>query len=105
MPSWGSSAMNEIQRINPPSSVVISERKYPVITENPSWTQICGCRGAAQRTVLRPQLSRLLITNISLCPTTVGNLRSEDLSLLIKSTAAGAPLGYWLGACTLVPHI
>lgn len=27
----------------------------------------------------------------------VGNLRSEDYSLLIKSQLIGAPIGYWIG--------
>jgi hypothetical protein len=33
--------MNEIQRINPPSAVILNERKYPVITNDPSFTDIC----------------------------------------------------------------
>jgi hypothetical protein len=33
--------MNEIHRINPPTSVVLNERKYPVITNEPTWSQIC----------------------------------------------------------------
>lgn len=60
--------MNEIQRISPPTSVVLNERKYPVITNDPSWSQI------------------------------LGNLRSEDISLLVKATAIGAPIGYWIGS-------
>lgn len=59
--------MNEIHRINPPSSVVLNERKYPVITTEPSWSQIFGA------------------------------LRSEDYSLLAKAAAVGAPIGYWIG--------
>eukprot|EP00775_Hariotina_reticulata_P010649 gene10649-10808_t len=34
--------MNEIYRITPPSGVILNERKYPVITNNPTWSQICS---------------------------------------------------------------
>ncbi|WIA19339.1 hypothetical protein OEZ86_005688 [Tetradesmus obliquus] len=60
--------MNEIHRINPPTSVVLSERKYPVITNEPSWSQIFA------------------------------GLRSDDYKLLLQSTAIGAPIGYWIGS-------
>jgi hypothetical protein len=59
--------MNEIQRITPPSGVVLSERKYPVITNNPTFSQIFG------------------------------NMRGEDWNLLAKATVAGAPVGYYIG--------
>eukprot|EP00878_Enallax_costatus_P002471 GHUV01002651.1.p1 GENE.GHUV01002651.1~~GHUV01002651.1.p1 ORF type:complete len:112 (+),score=21.05 GHUV01002651.1:120-455(+) len=66
--------MNEIQRITPPSGVVLNERKYPVISNNPSFSQIFG------------------------------NMRSEDWSLLAKSTVAGAPVGYYIGSKALNPR-
>lgn len=47
--------MNEIHRINPPSSVVLSERKYPVITNNPSWSQICEWGGRSRPQALPAQ--------------------------------------------------
>jgi hypothetical protein len=39
--------MNEIQRINPPSGVILNERKYPVITNDPSFSDICESAGAS----------------------------------------------------------
>lgn len=66
--------MNEIQRINPPTSVVLSERPYPVITETPSWGQI------------------------------LGSLRTDDYGLLLKSVAVGAPVGYWIGSKSWAPR-
>jgi hypothetical protein len=33
--------MNEIHRINPPTGVILNERKYPVITNDPSLSMIC----------------------------------------------------------------
>lgn len=60
--------MSEIQRINPPTGVILNERKYPVITNDPSLSDIFG------------------------------NLRSEDYTLLIKSQLIGAPVGYWIGS-------
>ncbi|KAF8058853.1 hypothetical protein HT031_005421 [Scenedesmus sp. PABB004] len=60
--------MNEIHRITPPSSVVLNERKFPVITNEPTWSQIFG------------------------------TLRREDYWLLLRATAVGAPVGYWIGS-------
>lgn len=36
--------MSEIQRINPPTGVILNERKYPVITNDPSLSDICKCQ-------------------------------------------------------------
>lgn len=33
--------------LTPPSAVVLNERKFPVITENPTWSQICTCLATA----------------------------------------------------------
>lgn len=35
--------MSEIHRITPPSTVILNERKYPVITNDPSFSDICEC--------------------------------------------------------------
>jgi hypothetical protein len=35
--------MSEISRITPPSTVVLNERKYPVISNDPSLSDICKC--------------------------------------------------------------
>jgi hypothetical protein len=48
-------------------------------------------------------LSQEVLTGqLVVCCGAVGNLRSEDYSLLIKSQLIGAPIGYWIGekACT-----
>jgi hypothetical protein len=36
-----------LHQITPPSAVVLDERKYPVITEDPSWSQICEPQGGS----------------------------------------------------------
>jgi hypothetical protein len=33
--------MSEISRITPPSTVILNERPYPVITNDPSFSDIC----------------------------------------------------------------
>lgn len=86
--------MNEIHRINPPTSVVLSERKYPVITNEPSWSQICT-PPAGPCTLLENLVMQLNLTR-ALVPAVAG-LRSDDYKLLLQSTAIGAPIGYWIG--------
>ncbi|KIY99859.1 hypothetical protein MNEG_8102 [Monoraphidium neglectum] len=53
-----------LRQITPPSAVVLDERKYPVITEDPSWSQIFS------------------------------SYRTEDYKLLGAAVAIGAPWGY-----------
>lgn len=95
--------MNEIYRITPPSGVVLNERKYPVITNNPTWSQICVLcvllQLIASNSVVAPSTTLQLFDcccTIS-CLYAVGTLRSEDISFLAKATLAGAPIGYWIG--------
>lgn len=40
---------------------------------------------------------RLLTSSLPCALCAVGNLRSDDYSLLIKSQLIGAPIGYWIG--------
>ena len=35
----------------------------------------------------------------------VGTLRSEDISFLAKASAAGAPIGYWIGKIPAVQSV
>lgn len=38
-----------------------------------------------------------LLLSVPVPAAAVGNLRSEDYNLLIKSQLIGAPIGYWIG--------
>lgn len=56
-----------LHQITPPSAVVLDERKYPVITNEPTWSQIFS------------------------------NIRTEDYKLMGAAVGIGAPWGYWIG--------
>ncbi|KAI8463609.1 MAG: hypothetical protein J3K34DRAFT_443240 [Monoraphidium minutum] len=63
-----------LHQITPPSAVVLDERKYPVITNDPSWSQIFG------------------------------SFRTEDYKLIGAAVGVGAPWGYMIGAKYHLPR-
>jgi hypothetical protein len=106
-----------LYQITPPSAVILDERKYPVVTNDPTWSQICERRralppasrsrrgdgprlaGAEQRS--RDALHTPTITSLTPPapgpPRPVGSFRTEDYKLLGTAVGVGAPWGYLIG--------